>query len=801
MKKEMTLFLLILFILIFISSCEKLEGSLILSPTYEGKLVFISSFEELEESSGLSPAYEEECGEIIPGIINVKFKEGYGISTPKSTQDFVIDISSRGEKVITPQKIDKLFFESEKGTKNRELQEKIGLNRWVKLTIPLDADLQKELAKWSSKPEIEKVELEYTPCLIGTPSEGSYYRTQWYHNNTGYNLNGVNSTPDADIDSTEAWDIQTGAGITVAVPDTSVFWHHEDLIDNVWQNLGEDADGDGKTIQPNGTEYIYYTLLNGSIANRSYIKYIFDPDDINGIDNDDWDGNPSTYVDDFIGWDFLGNDSDPNYDTTQDSSTYQWHGTSTMGSLAATGNNSIGVTGTCWNCKVIAMRRGVGNSYALQYAIENGAKVISMSWLSSYTGAIGDALEYAHELGIVLLAGAGNFAPSGSYNSLCFNENIICITGSTMYDTSWGPSSYPIEKGATIDLASPSSVVFGTFTYNHPLNIYGSAEGTSLGTPIAAGVAALILSENPDLTPDEVKSIMQSSTDKLVSVTSGSYIGTGRLNAAKALNLTLSSKKYGGFPVSLISPYNSVYNIGGISISGTANSSNFSKYEVYYSAGHYSENWVFLEEYSTPIEKDILYTMDFFEFPLGEGQIKIVVYDTNNQSAYDTFPYIIDSYPEAINQSFNLSKGWNTFSPTIESVLSSSSNINSFLVADYNKSGWQIDFNFQNGDEFTLEPWQGYLIYSEENKSITLKGYAPINPLPALDWTSWSLVSFDRTDSFANIFFSDPGLQIFNITIQNNSFLYQPMTDRDILTKGKLYWVAFTPKESPPKLG
>ena len=65
-------------------------------------------------------------------------------------------------------------------------------------------------------------------------------------------------------------------------------WQHEDLVQNLWQNLGEDADGDGRTI-----EYI-----NG--------QWVLDPDDLNGIDDDNWDNNMSTFIDDLVGWDVSG---------------------------------------------------------------------------------------------------------------------------------------------------------------------------------------------------------------------------------------------------------------------------------------------------------------------------------------------------------------------------------------------------------------------------------------------------------------------------------------------------------------
>jgi hypothetical protein len=747
-------------------------------------LIFISS---CEEEPILSPDQEGECGEVVPGVINIKFKEGYDLSTPSKVSKMVANMPSKEDQISQPKQVDKIFLESNK-IKNKVIQEKIGVDRWVKIKISPKINLYDELAKWASRPEVEQASLEYYPCLLLTPNDNpGRYKAQWHHNNTGDNLNGINSTPDADIDSPEAWDIQTGNGIVVAVPDTSVFWHHEDLIENIWQNLGEDADGDGKTIQPNGTEYIYYDYpADNYSGNRSYTKYIFDPEDINGIDDDE-----NGYVDDFIGWDFLGNDNDPNYELS-DSLTYQWHGTSTMGCFAATGNNSLGQVGSCWNCKVMGMRRGVGSVAAVQYAIENGAKVISMSWLNS-DPVMMDTLEYAHELGIVLLAGAGNEAPSGRYNAMCSNEDIICVSGSTMWDTTWGKSSYYVEKGITSDLASPSATIFNTFAYNHPLTIYGASSGTSLGTPIAGGVVALILSENPNLSPDEIKSILQSSTDPFVSVQTGTYSGVGRLNAGKALNLTVKTKEYGGFPISLISGADSFYNPISFNVIGTANSTNFSKYEIYYSEGHYSNNWTFLENSTSPVQEGEIASVALTDLPLGVGQIKVVVYDNYNQTAFDTIPYFIDHYPTPANESLDLQEGWNLYSPKIESIFLSSKNFSSFLVAGYNSTGWQFDINFEGVEGFNIKPWQGYMIYSKENISITLEGYIPDSMRPSLEWMSWNLVSFNESKSFTNLYFSYPPVRIWEITNKNNTFSYIQKKTDDNLTRGNLYWLTLNP--------
>ncbi|MEL6823236.1 MAG: S8 family serine peptidase, partial [Calditrichota bacterium] len=151
----------------------------------------------------------------------------------------------------------------------------------------------------------------------------------------------------------------SGAGVLVANVDSGTDWTHPDLVNNIWNNLGEDADGDGRTIE----------LVNGN--------WVYDPGDANGIDDD---GNG--YVDDYIGYDFGSNDNDP-----QDSGS---HGTSTAGQICGDGTNGT-QTGVAPRAKVMVLRiAGGGQSdwwAAYQYAFTNGVDVTtssySLKWASS----------------------------------------------------------------------------------------------------------------------------------------------------------------------------------------------------------------------------------------------------------------------------------------------------------------------------------------------------------------------------------------------------------------------------------
>ena len=96
------------------------------------------------------------------------------------------------------------------------------------------------------------------------------------------------------------------------------------MRNNLWQNLNEDADGDGHTIEYSGGQWV------------------LDPGDLNGVDDDDWDNNSTTFVDDLIGWDSSGNDNEPS--PPNGASPAAWsHGTHVAGTLAATTDNDLGI--------------------------------------------------------------------------------------------------------------------------------------------------------------------------------------------------------------------------------------------------------------------------------------------------------------------------------------------------------------------------------------------------------------------------------------------------------------------------
>jgi subtilisin family serine protease len=324
-----------------------------------------------------------------------------------------------------------------------------------------------------------------------------YFSKQWYLDNTGQ----YNGTIDADIDAPEAWDIETGSeDVIIAIVDSGIDYTHPDLIDNIWINDDEIPDND--------------------------------------IDDDN-----NGYVDDVLGWDFRNEDSDPIDD---------WgHGTLSSG-FAALGNNNIGIAGVCWNCKImgvkIANETGWGKDThtadGIKYAADNGADIILPNiCFSKNLSVIRNAVDYAYDKGCVLIAPAGNNNRNKKYYPAA-QENVIAVAATNDHDErcdedDWG-SPYGSNFGDWIDVAAPGYQTYTTMpSYHVNINDHGFQQnydfllGTSVSAPITVCLAALLLSRNSSLSPEEVKTLICENVDPY---DSEYYIGTGRINAYKTLS-------------------------------------------------------------------------------------------------------------------------------------------------------------------------------------------------------------------------------------------------------------------------
>ena len=321
---------------------------------------------------------------------------------------------------------------------------------------------------------------------------------QWQFFNSGQTGGAV----DADIDAPEAWYISTGDPATViAIIDSGIDTDHPDLVDNIWVNPGD---------PPGGGD-----------------------DDNNG------------FVDDVHGWHFIDAASDDS--NIEDG---EGHGTRMAGVAAADTVQNVGIAGTCWDCRMMVLSvegyHPDAVARAIVYAVDEGADIISMSFGCRVNPSecpvppsqIHAAMRYADLENVVLLASTGNDDSDELFYPAAWPE-AIGIGASTHDDsrfvTFFGGSNY----GSYLDLLAPGKDLPTTGLNGS----YTDSTGTSPATALASGVVGLVISNSTTLlSPKDVRSILNEAADFDVepladSDVNGSsyYIGSGRLNAFKAL--------------------------------------------------------------------------------------------------------------------------------------------------------------------------------------------------------------------------------------------------------------------------
>ncbi len=268
------------------------------------------------------------------------------------------------------------------------------------------------------------------------------------------------------VNAPEVWaQGYTGENITVAVIDTGVDYTHGDLDENIWLNDGE--------IQGNGID-----------------------DDGNG------------YVDDLYGWNFVDGNNDP-----QD---VHGHGTHVAGTIAAE-NNSSGVTGVAHDAQIMSVRafdeNGAGTNTDIAagiiYAVDNGADIINLSFGGGYSPSIEAAGQYAIEQGVAVVMSSGNNSASSPLYPARYAEDWGIAVGAI--DKNGQMANFSNNAGfAPLDyVVAPGVDIFSTF----PDDRYAYTSGTSMAAPHVSGVAALVLSANPELASAEIESLLTETAD------------------------------------------------------------------------------------------------------------------------------------------------------------------------------------------------------------------------------------------------------------------------------------------------
>lgn len=436
----------------------------------------------------------------------------------------------------------------------------------------------------------ESVELYYSP-------NDPLYAHQWALNNTGQGCYHVDrlpnygddtlaivyGTPDSDIDFEEADSAPPDVTetVVVAIIDTGVDMDHPDLVGKIWTNAGE-------------------------------VPYNSVDDDNNG------------YIDDYRGWDFAGDAilDDPDNDPTDQ----HGHGTHCSGIVAATNDNSEGVSGVASDCEIMPlsfypMMMASWAAEAIVYAADNGADVINMSWGLPYQVQLWeDALEYAASKGVILIAAAGNDGIE-KINYPAGYSSVIAASASTRDDEVAFFSTY----GTNIHVTAPGYSILSlraddTDMYEssgEPLvhiidEHYYLASGTSMAAPYVAGVAAYVEAITPGISHTAFKDLLAATSDDIVDPFGNGldfpgwdiFSGHGRVNVFNAANAAPDLR------MRITSPVNNSSQQGTVDIYGIADGAAMTDWTLEYGHGRTPESWILLTSSSTPVTDGPLYSWD-----------------------------------------------------------------------------------------------------------------------------------------------------------------------------------------------
>lgn len=226
------------------------------------------------------------------------------------------------------------------------------------------------------------------------------------------------------------------------------------------------------------------------------------------------------------GFDFVNEDAEPWDD--------QGHGTSVALIAAAAANNGYGGAGVAYDARVMPVKAlsntGSGThawvAKAIVWAADNGADIINLSVGGPYSSqTLQDAVSYAWRRGVLLVAAAGNESSNVPVYPAAYDQ-VLAVTGTTRNRQRASFSNW----GDYVSVAAPGTNILVTLGGNHQ-----AGSGTSLSTPQVAGVAALILSRNPNLNNGQVRDIIQTTASDLGSPGWDPFYGFGQVDAYRAV--------------------------------------------------------------------------------------------------------------------------------------------------------------------------------------------------------------------------------------------------------------------------
>ncbi len=232
------------------------------------------------------------------------------------------------------------------------------------------------------------------------------------------------------------------------------------------------------------------------------------------------------------GYDIINDDNDPEDD--------HGHGTHVAGIAAAALNNDIGMAGVCGECSILPVKvlnksnagTWFGVSEGLVYAVDHGADIIVLS-LGSKTKStiIEEAVNYAIAHNVLLVAAAGNANSADNFYPAAF-DGVLGVGATDKNDQKWMLSNY----GAQVDVVAPGDGIYSTFNnLADPAGGYAVLSGTSMATPHVAGLAGLLLAQDPTRTAAELHSLIEATAADLGPLGYDDKFGYGRIDALAAL--------------------------------------------------------------------------------------------------------------------------------------------------------------------------------------------------------------------------------------------------------------------------
>lgn len=439
------------------------------SPGKDSRKIAYFIYREQTTSTGQSvgnviPIYRVPKEYLIPNAIHLKTKEIVGFD-----KDMNRILSSSISQILSKYNIARIrapFLESNPTMPLATNSEKI--ENILELYFSDELDVYEVCKALSDDPNVEYAVPIFRRFLNDfTPNDPDISR-QWFINN---------------IQLPKAWEITKGnKRVVIAIIDSGVDWEHPDLAENIWTNTKE-------------------------IPN-------------NNVDDD---GNGK--IDDIHGWDFVGNVSQQDIvsgnwrEDNNPKNIAGFHGTHVAGLASAVTNNGKGIASAGFSCSILPIKTspdqggmGIYRGYeAIVYAANMGAKIINCSWGGpGFSPAEQDIINYATNKGSLVVVASGN---DGAYIDFggqypAGYDNVLCVGGTNSSNRVASFSNWGIK----VTVYTPGQSIYSTM----PNGTYSNQTGTSMASPITAGVAGLVAALHNDWTPKQILHQIRSSSDNVL---------------------------------------------------------------------------------------------------------------------------------------------------------------------------------------------------------------------------------------------------------------------------------------------